>query len=53
MNVPTSRTQAVLDALEYGRGDWSRSLGYLDARLALSPENRHLVEARAYVEGLD
>jgi hypothetical protein len=52
LNVPTTRTQAVLDALEYGRGDWGRSLGYLDARLALSPENRHLLEARAYVEGL-
>ncbi len=49
---PVSRTAAVLDALEYGKGDWHRAQAYLETRLTVARDNRHLREALAYVQGL-
>ena len=52
--VPTKSIPAtiVLDALEYAKGDWQRSLQYVDLSLKADPGNANLREARAYLEGL-
>ncbi|MEP4886644.1 MAG: hypothetical protein ABJ215_09750, partial [Alphaproteobacteria bacterium] len=47
-----SRTHAVLDALEFGKGDWDRSLEYIRERRRILPDNEHLRDAEIYLEGL-
>ena len=48
---PPSKAWAILDALEYGKGDWDRSLSYIETMLTMAPENMELREALAYVQG--
>ena len=50
--TPHSRTDAVLDALEYGKGDWSRSLEYIRQRRKVLPDDPHLRDAENYLDGL-
>lgn len=49
-----TRADAILDALEYGKGNWDRSIRYLELSLAVSlpEEQAKLREALAYVQGL-
>lgn len=42
----TSKTDAMFDALDYGRQDWSRSIGYLDRILTLYPAAQQVRAAR-------
>lgn len=48
----SSQTQIVLDAVEYGKGDWSRSVAFLETALSADSENPKLFGALNYVRGL-
>ncbi|MCC2112489.1 MAG: hypothetical protein KDJ16_10685, partial [Hyphomicrobiales bacterium] len=42
-------TEIVLDAIEYGNGDWNRSIAYLEAALAADPKSEKISVALTYV----
>lgn len=48
----TSQTNIMFDAIEYGKGDWSRSIKYLEAALAADPKNKKIFGALNYVKGM-
>jgi len=52
--VPTfpTKADAILDALEYGKGDWQRSLKYLEVAHKSDPDNMAVRDAFNYLEGL-
>ncbi len=48
----SARAYIVMDALEYGKGDWDRGVRFVRLHLRADPENRELRDALAYIEGL-
>ncbi|MHA1547063.1 MAG: hypothetical protein ACTSUY_11680 [Alphaproteobacteria bacterium] len=48
----SSQTAIMFDAMEYGKGDWSRSIRYLEAAHGADPENKKIFGALNYVRGL-
>lgn len=50
-SYPT-KANAILDALEYGKGNWQRSLKYLEAAHEADANNLHVRDALNYLEGL-
>ncbi len=47
-----SEADILLDSLEYGRGDWARSLSFLNLAHKASPHNERINEALAHAEAL-
>lgn len=47
-----SKADAILDALDYGKGDWQVSLNYLRLALQANPHNYNIRDALNYLEGL-
>ncbi len=50
--APSKRAFIVMDALEYGKGDWERSIRFVKLHLKADPNNRDLRDALNYIEGL-
>lgn len=48
----STKADAILDALEYGKGDWQRSLEYLEAAHKVDANNLPVRDALNYLEGL-
>lgn len=48
----TSQTSIMFDAIEYGKGDWFKSITYLEAALTADPKNMKIFGALNYVKGL-
>ncbi len=51
-NYPLSRGDAILDALEYGKGSWNDSLRYLKDLRAVQPGNKAVVAAHEELQSL-
>ncbi|MCH8172899.1 MAG: tetratricopeptide repeat protein [Proteobacteria bacterium] len=47
-----SKADAILSALQYGNGNWSRSILYLEAAFNLDPSNLFIRDALNYVQGM-
>ena len=47
-----SKADVILDALEYGNGNWEESLRYLEVAYRADPGNLHVRDARNYLQGL-
>ncbi len=47
-----SKAEAILDALEYGKGDWGASLRYLEVAHKANPSNLPVRDALNYLQGL-
>ena len=47
-----SKADAILDALEYGKGDWDASLRYLEVAHDADPNNLDVRDALNYLQGL-
>ena len=47
-----SKAEAILDALEYGKGDWGASLRYLEVAHNSDPNNLPVRDALNYFQGL-
>ncbi|MCH8807824.1 MAG: hypothetical protein IH986_17300, partial [Planctomycetes bacterium] len=45
-----TKAEAILDALEYGKGNWQRSLKYLEAAHKVDPNNLPVRDALNYLE---
>lgn len=52
LNAPRTRADYILEALEFGNGDWDLSLRYLNNLTRARPEDRAAAEAKLYLEGL-
>lgn len=52
MPIYPSKADAILDALEYGKGDWGASLRYLEAAHNSDPSNLPVRDALNYLQGL-
>lgn len=48
----SSQPNIMLDAIEYGAGDWSRSIRFLEAAHEADPKNTKIFGALNYVKGL-
>ena len=44
--------EAILDAFEYGRGDWGKSLGFLQGACKANPSHLGFRDALAFVQGM-
>jgi len=51
-NYPHNRGDAILDALEYGKGSWNDSLRYLKDLRAVQPYNQAVVAAYEELQSL-
>lgn len=53
IKIYESRADAILDALQYGNGDWDKSILFLDiASFVAHPDDEILTEALSYVESM-
>lgn len=49
---PSPKAEALLDALEYGQGDWQRSMDYLKSTYKKDPNNLPVRDALQFAEGM-
>lgn len=52
LNAPRTKADYILEALEYGDGDWGSSIKFLADLTSARPEDRAALEAKSYLEGL-
>jgi tetratricopeptide (TPR) repeat protein len=50
--VSNPKVEAILDAFEYGRGDWGKSLSYLQGACKANPSHLGFRDALAFVQGM-
>lgn len=51
-SVANPKVEAILDAFEYGRGDWGKSLSYLQGASKANPGHLGYRDALAFVQGM-
>ena len=51
-SVSNPKVEAILDAFEYGRGDWGKSLGFLQGACKANPSHLGFRDALAFVQGM-
>lgn len=51
-SVSNPRVEAILDSFEYGRGDWGKSLSYLQGACKANPSHLGYRDALAFVQGM-
>lgn len=47
-----SRASAILDAMDYGRGNWEKSIQYLESARQADPQNLVVRDALNYLQGI-
>lgn len=50
--VANPKAEAILDALDEGKGDWEASVKFLEKAVAAHPKDEAVHDAKVYVEGL-
>lgn len=51
-SIINPKVEAILDAFEYGRGDWGKSLSYLQGACKANPSHLGYRDAFAFVQGM-